>query len=109
MPSIVQINFDYDVTEEELSALSNPDRAKVFHTVAGLRWKIWLRDADRRESGGIYLFEDRRSAQAYIDGPIVEMVKAIPHTSNHSIKLFEVREDVSMVTGAPLDHCMVRT
>lgn len=108
MTCIVQINFDYDVTEDELAVRSNPERARIFHSVVGLRWKIWLRDAERRESGGIYLFEDRKSAQAYIDGPIVEMVRSIPDTANHSVKLFDVREEVSAVTGAPLDHSMVR-
>lgn len=107
MPTIVQINFAFDVTEDELAKRSNPEKAKIFQSVPGLRWKIWLRNPEKRESGGIYLFDDRASGQAYIDGPICAMVKQLPDTSGHSIKIFDIREDVSAVTGAPLDARMV--
>ncbi|MDE2436410.1 MAG: YdhR family protein [Sphingomonadales bacterium] len=108
MATIVQINFDYDVSEDELEQRSNPERARIFQSVEGLCWKVWLRDADRRESGGIYLFETRASAQAYVDGPIAAAVCKLPDSSNHSIKIFDVRENVSAVTGAPLGHRMPR-
>lgn len=103
MPTVVQVNFDYDVTEEELARRSNPERAAMFRTVRGLRWKIWMRDAGRRESGGIYLFDDRESAEAYVNGPIVAAARSLPNASGHSVKMFEVREEVSAVTGAPID------
>ncbi len=103
MPTIVQINFNYDVSEEELARRSNPERAKMFRTVKGLRWKVWMRNPQRRESGGIYLFDDRASAQAYVDGPIVAAARTLPDSSGHSVKMFEVREDVSAITGAPID------
>ncbi|MFV0258510.1 MAG: YdhR family protein [Acidimicrobiales bacterium] len=103
MPTIVQINFGWDIDEDELERRSTPERAKMFWSVDGLRWKVWLRDPERRESGGIYLFDDRAAAQAYVDGPIVEAVRAAPDSSNHSIKIFDVRDEVSAVTGAPLE------
>jgi Putative mono-oxygenase ydhR len=31
----------------------------------GLVWKIWLEDCKTRHAGGIYLFEDRASAERY--------------------------------------------
>jgi hypothetical protein len=31
----------------------------------GLVWKIWLEDRETRHAGGIYLFEDRASAEHY--------------------------------------------
>ncbi len=108
MPAIVQINFHNDISEEELAQTSNPERAKMFWNVDGLRWKVWLRDAERRESGGIYLFATRAAAEAYVSGPIAAAIKTLPHTSAHSIKLFDVRDDVSAITGAPLDVDMKR-
>lgn len=103
MPTIVQVNFNYDITEEELAKRSNPERAKMFRTVKGLRWKVWMRDPQRRESGGIYLFDDRASAQAYVDGPIVAAARSLADSSGHSVKIFDVREEVSAVTAAPLE------
>ena len=108
MPVILQINFKLNITDEELAERSNVEKAKIFWSVPGLQWKIWLRDSDNRISGGIYLFEDRASAEAYVNGPIGEAVKALPDSSDHSFKFFGVREDVSAVTGAPLDVMMRR-
>lgn len=108
MPVILQINFKLDITDQELAERSNPERAKIFWSVPGLRWKIWLRDSDNRISGGIYLFDDRASAEAYANGPIGSAVKVLADSSDHSFKFFEVREDVSAVTGAPLDAVMTR-
>lgn len=108
MPTILQVNFSWDISEEQLAEHSNPKGAEMFWKLSGLKWKVWLRDEERRESGGIYLFETREAAQAYLDGPIVERLKKIPGTSNHSMKLFDVREGVSAVTGAPLEVEMTR-
>ena len=102
MPTILQVNFNYDISEEELARRSTPERAKMFLTLPGLRWKVWIRDTQRRESGGIYLFDDREAAQAYLDGPIVAAMKSMPDSTNLTTKLFEVREEVSAVTRAPL-------
>lgn len=102
MPTILQVNFSYDISEEELARRSNPARAKIFETLPGLRWKVWIRSPERRESGGIYLFDDRAAAEAYLAGPIVAAMKTMPDTANLTTKMFDVREDVSAVTRAPL-------
>lgn len=106
MPSVVQINFKYDVSEEELENRASPESAAIFRQVPGLRWKIWSRDAESHESSGIYLFDDRDSAQAYVDGPIAEMIKAMPDTENHIMKILDVREDLTAITGGPINHSM---
>lgn len=108
MPVILQINFSHDLSEQEFARKVDPQRAKIFWTVPGLRWKIWLRDSERRESGGIYLFEDRACAQAYADGPIAAGVRNLPASSDHSFKIFDITEATSTITGAPLDAEMMR-
>lgn len=108
MPVILQINFKLDITDEELAERSNAERAKIFWSVPGLRWKIWLRESDNRISGGIYLFDNRAAAEAYANGPIGDAVKALPDSSDHSFKFFDIREEVSAITGAPLDAVMNR-
>lgn len=100
--AIVQINFDWDISEEEVAARSGPEQAQVFTTLPGLLWKIWLRDPQRRESGGIYLFESREAAEAYVGGPIVARIKANPDFGNVTVKVFDIREGQSLITRAPL-------
>lgn len=108
MPVILEVNFDWDVTEEEAAKFSTPDKAKVFWAVPGLLWKIWIRDPETGGSGGVYLFRDRASAEKYRDGPIVEAVRNYPKSSNHTVRIFDVREDVTGVTGGPIDVEMER-
>ena len=100
--AIVQINFKYDISEEELAVRSGPEQAQVFATLPGLLWKVWLRDPQRRESGGIYLFESREAAEAYVAGPIVAWIKGNPDFGDVSVKVFDVREEQSRITRAPL-------
>ncbi|WP_051612711.1 YdhR family protein [Hyphomonas polymorpha] len=108
MPVVLQVNFGWDLSEEELGQFSTAEKAKVFWAVPGLLWKIWVRNPETRLSGGIYLFKDRASAQAYCDGPIAAQIKKFPKSSNHSFNIFEIREDQTAVTGGPLNAEMVR-
>ena len=68
---IVQINYRRpDMPKAEWDARYSDETAKLFLSVAGLQWKIWLDGDDEKLSGGIYCFADRATAQAYVDGPI---------------------------------------
>ena len=67
-----------------------------------LRWKVWLMNEEKKEAGGIYLFENEDALLAYVGGPIVAGLKASPAVSNISAKTFEVLTDHSAVTRAPL-------
>jgi hypothetical protein len=100
--AIVQVNFINDISEEEVVARSTPQQAQTIAEVPGLLWKVWLRSPERRESGGIYLFESREAAEAYVTGPIVARIKGNPEYGQVSVKIFDVREEQSRITRAPL-------
>jgi hypothetical protein len=98
---VLQINFNYNVAtadyEQAVAPLASPIAA-----TPGLHWKTWLINPSQRESGGIYLFEDDSSLQAYLAGPIVAGIKSHPALSNLSLKVFDVMLEPSKVTRAPL-------
>ena len=102
MLTLVQINFRFDVDEETLERVSNPDYAAGIAAVPGLIWKVFIRDPATRRSGGIYLFADRAAADAYVMGPIIGRMRAQPVASDMTIIVSQVREDVSRITRAPL-------
>jgi len=54
------------------------------------------------EAGGIYLFNDESSLQAFIDGPLAAKVKSHPALSEMSAKLFDVMEDLTAITRGPV-------
>ena len=101
---IVQINYRRpEMPKAEWEARYTDDRAKPFLDVPGLLWKIWLDGDAERLAGGIYLFADRASAEAYAAGPIVARMKANPDLSEVSVRVFAVRRRMSEITRAPID------
>jgi hypothetical protein len=100
---IVQINYRRpDMPKEAWEARYTDDRAAQFLAVPGLHWKIWLDGEAERMAGGLYLFEDRAAAEAYVNGPIVARLKGNAELSEVEIRIFDVRERMSAITRAPV-------
>ena len=100
---IVQINYRRpEMDKAAWEARYTDDRAAQFLGVNGLQWKIWLDGSEERRAGGIYLFEDRATAEAYVNGPIVARMKANADVGELDIRVFDVRERMSEITRAPI-------
>lgn len=98
---ILQLNFKFKVSGAEYEQAVSP-LASEFAAVAGLRWKVWLMNEAESEAGGIYLFDDESSLQAYLTGPLAAQVKNHPALTDFSVKQFDVMEDVTTITRGPL-------
>ena len=98
---ILQINVDYNVPTEDFKA-SWMKAAEPISQQKGLIWKVWIYDDANRHGGGIYLFESQEDVDAYLDGDMVQAFKASPVISNLSVKVFDIGEEASAVTRAPL-------
>ena len=94
---MLQINFNYSVTKEEYEQAVAP-LAEKFANVSGLKWKIWILNAENKEAGGIYMFENQAAVDTYLAGPLAEAVTTHPALSNFSIKQFGIMEDITKVT-----------
>jgi hypothetical protein len=100
---IVQINYRRpEMPKAEWEARYTDARAAQFLEVPGLHWKVWLDGDAERLAGGIYLFEDRAAAEAYVNGPIVARLKGNAELSEVEIRIFDVRARMSEITRAPL-------
>ena len=100
---IVQINYTRpDMPKAEWEARYTDDRAKQFLAVPGLQWKIWLDGEEERRAGGIYLFDSRASAEAYVSGPIVARMKANPDITDLQIRMFDARDRMTAITRGPV-------
>ena len=99
--TIVQINLRFEGSKAEyLEAFS--EAAAPIAATPGLRWKVWPWNDEERVGGGIYLFDDAESAQAYLQGPIVAGLGQHPAVSDVSVQQFEVLESVTAVTRGPV-------
>ena len=98
---ILQVNFKFNVSRNDYENTVAP-LADNIAKVAGCQWKIWLMNEKDKEAGGIYLFEDQKTVEQFKASPLVAAVLSNPALSDFSIKQFEVLEDISAVTHAPL-------
>lgn len=98
---ILQINFKFNVPRPDFEAAAAP-LAEPIAAVPGLLWKVWLMNEAEQASGGIYLFADGQSLDAYLESDIVAGIVSHPALSDFSVKQFEVMADVSVVTRGPV-------
>ena len=98
---ILQVNMNYSIPRADLET-AWLGAAQPIADTPGLVWKVWLMNEEKKEAGGIYLFESEEAANAYVSGPIVAGLKASPAVSNISAKMFSVLGDHSAITRAPL-------
>jgi hypothetical protein len=98
MPIILQVNFvSPSVPDQQLQL----DSARSIALQPGLRWKVWLNDEESQTRGGIYLFDDLKSAQAWGDDILRARLQA-RGAEDISIRYFDVNEAASLMTRAPL-------
>ena len=98
---ILQINFKFNVSPVEYENAVSPLAGPIADT-PGLQWKVWLMNTADHEAGGIYLFDDEASVQAFLAGPIVAGVKSHPALSDISAKVFDVMEELSLICRGPV-------
>ena len=98
---ILQVDFKFNVPREQYESTVAP-MAQQFAEVPGCSWKVWLMNEKVSEAGGIYLFTDETSVDAFKSSPLVAAVLGHPALSEFSIKQFEVMTEVSRITRAPL-------
>jgi putative monooxygenase ydhR len=98
---ILQINFKFTTSKADYIKLVAPF-ADPIAAVPGLEWKVWLVNEKNREAGGVYLFRDESTANAYLGGEIVMGLKKQPTLMDISAKLFDVEESLTHKTHGPL-------
>jgi hypothetical protein len=98
---LLQINYQLNSAVSDFMRESKPV-ADALANVPGLRWKIWLKNDNENQGGGIYLFEDPEALQSFVQGPIVAKLRSHPAVVDVSLKEFDVPEDLSSITRAPI-------
>ncbi|GEM_PF-122345 len=98
----VIVEFDFPFTGPFGTELEHAVKglAESIRTEPGFVWKIWLENTAEKTAGGIYLFKDRATADAYIEKHTARLgsfgVKDI------RCRVFSVNAGLSRVTSGPL-------
>jgi hypothetical protein len=99
--TILQINFKFEGSKAEyLKAFG--EVAGPIAATAGLKWKVWTWNDEERVGGGIYLFDDASSAQAFLQGPITAGLGQHPAVNDISVGQFEVLGGPTSITRGPV-------
>jgi hypothetical protein len=78
------------------------EAATIIASVEGLIWKIWVSQKEEFEMGGMYLFANRETAEAYLKHPVIQAVRSNPAVVSHQSQLWDVESSLSALTRAPL-------
>ena len=100
MKTLLQIDFPFDGPFGNEMTDAMKGLAESIAQEPGLIWKVWTENADNREAGGIYLFEDDASARAYLDMHSARLKEfGVPQVN---AKVFAVNEGLSAIDNGPV-------
>jgi len=83
-------------------ALQIAGTATITASVEGLIWKIWVMQEQKSEMGGMYLFANRESAEAYMNHPVIQAMRSNPAVVSVLFQIWDVETSLSALTRAPL-------
>ena len=99
--SVLHLRFKLRVPPDLLLAQSR-EAATIIASVEGLIWKIWVLQEEEFEMGGIYLFANRETAEAYLKHPVIQAICSNPAVVSSHSQLWDVESSLSALTRAPL-------
>ena len=102
--SILVVNYKYDLREDNdpIEAGKNEEVAAVFRNFPGLGIKFGIANQDdENEYGGIYLFEDDASLEAFLASPILKEFSEHPDVSELTYKKYNAAPDFTKNTITP--------
>jgi len=104
--TVLHLRFKLRVPPDALLAQSR-EAAAIIASVEGLIWKIWVLQEEEFQMGGMYLFTNRQTAEAYLNHPVVQAVCSNPAVVSTESQLWDVDSSLSALTRAPLrDICV---
>jgi hypothetical protein len=98
---ILQVNFRLKISCEKYRQAAT-SLANEFANVGGLLWKIWILNEEESETGGIYLFKNKETLDAYLKGPLAAQITNHPAFTDMSVKQFDVMTEQTAITRGPL-------
>ena len=103
---VLTVKYNYSMPTEEFKKITTSVALKLAE-ISGLCWKIWLINEDRKEAGGVYLFESALELDRFLVSTLFAALRNNPAISNIQTNTFGVAEAQSAITGAPLMNMVI--
>ncbi len=104
MPVILQVNFTPGPAHRAQTRAERLQSAQHIAEFPGLRWKAWIGNQAADTAGGIYLFDNDSRASAWEEQ--LRQRLAAAGATDVLIRHFEVDEEASAITRAPLESAL---
>ena len=98
---LLQIDFPIEGPWGEQMTEAYTELAHTISQTPGLIWKIWTENSNTGEAGGIYLFEDEASLEAYLSEHTVRLRSFGIVQIN--VKKFDVNQPLTQMTRGVLN------
>ncbi|MCH4292900.1 monooxygenase [Shewanella sp. 3B26] len=98
---LLQVDFNFSGPFGAEMAANLVGLAESINDEPGMIWKIWTESESQQLGGGIYLFEDEASAQAYLEMHS-KRLKALGVAEVRGI-IFDINHDLSRINAAPVE------
>ncbi|GAA3895959.1 monooxygenase [Halomonas cibimaris] len=100
MPAMLHVYFPFNGPFGEAMHEMMAELAASINEEPGLRWKLWTQSPERCQAGGVYLFDDTASAEAYLAKHSARLGEM--GIAGIEAQIFEVNEPLSRINGGPL-------
>lgn len=100
MSYILQVDFPYTGPWGNEMTAAMEELARSINAEPGFVWKFWTANESTAEAGGVYLFEDKASAETYLAMHTARLSDFGISPVNG--KIFEVHQDLSKINRAPI-------
>jgi hypothetical protein len=105
--TVLHLRFKLRVPPDVFLANSR-EAAATFGSLQALIWKIWVFDQEEFQIGGICLFANRENADAYLNHPLIQVLRRDPAVAYTRCQLWGVESSLSALTRGPLPDIYVQ-
>jgi len=99
MAKLLQVDFEYQGPFGEVMSGALKELAESINHEPGMIWKLWTENEKTQHAGGVYLFQDATTAQAYLEMHSSRL-KAMGITEVRG-KIFDINETLSVINKGP--------
>ena len=100
MAKLLQFDFPFAGPFGAEMATALRELAESIATEPGFLWKIWTENAEQQQAGGIYLFKDAASAEAYVAKHSARL--AAFGVEGIRARIFDINTELTRITSGPV-------
>jgi len=100
MNKLLQVDFPHQGPFGNEMALQLKELANSINQEPGIIWKIWTENEQQQEAGGVYIFESKETALAYLEMHTARLNEM--GIKNVRGRIFDMNQELSQINNGPM-------